>query len=68
MTSILKVKGMSCSHCAMSIKKALGRLEGIQNVEVDLQRGEVRLENVGSVDLKQIQKTIEEAGYQVIQS
>jgi copper ion binding protein len=66
MASILKVKGMSCQHCVMSVKKALGQLEGVQNIEVDLQKGEVRFENSKAVELNRIEKAIEEAGYQVI--
>ncbi len=45
MGSILKVKGMSCQHCVMSVTKALGQLEGIKNVQVDLAKGEVRFDN-----------------------
>ena len=45
MASILKVKGMSCQHCVMSVTKALNRLEGIKNVQVDLARGEVQFDN-----------------------
>ena len=66
MASILKVKGMSCQHCVMSVKKALGQLEGVQNVEVDLQKGEVRFENTKTMALSQIEKAIKEAGYEVI--
>jgi copper chaperone CopZ len=36
MLSVLKVKGMNCQHCVMSVTKALGQLEGIKNVQVDL--------------------------------
>ena len=66
MASILKVKGMSCQHCVMSVKKALGQLEGVQNIEVDLQKGEVRFENTKTMALSQIEKAIKEAGYEVI--
>lgn len=68
MVSVLKVKGMSCQHCVMSVTKALGKLEGIQNVQVDLQKGEVRFENTKSVTSDRIGKAIEEAGYEVIQN
>lgn len=66
MVSILKVKGMSCQHCVMSVKKALSQLEGVQNVEVDLQKGEVRFDNTKTVAPGRIEKAIEEAGYQVV--
>ncbi len=68
MMSVLKVKGMSCQHCVMSVKKALGKVEGIQNVDVDLEKGEVRFENTKSVALSQVEKAIKEAGYQVVPS
>ncbi len=68
MTSILKVKGMSCQHCVMSVTKALNQLGGIQNIQVDLTKGEVRFDNTKAVLMDQIKKAIEEAGYQVISS
>jgi copper chaperone len=66
MGSILKVKGMSCQHCVMSVTKALSQLDGIQNIEVDLEKGEVRFDNTKAVTPDRIAKAIEEAGYQVV--
>jgi len=68
MATILKVKGMSCQHCVMSVTKALNQLEGIQNIQVDLQKGEVRFDNTKALALNPIEKAIEEAGYEVIPS
>jgi copper chaperone len=68
MNSILKVKGMSCQHCVMSVTKALNQLEGIQNVQVDLQKGEVRFDNTKEVVLNKIEKAIREAGYEIVPS
>ena len=67
MATILKVKGMSCQHCVMSVTKALSQLEGIKNIQVDLAKGEVRFDNVREVTPNRIEKAIQEAGYQVIQ-
>ncbi|OGP72995.1 MAG: hypothetical protein A2V86_05340 [Deltaproteobacteria bacterium RBG_16_49_23] len=67
MMTTLKVKGMSCQHCVMSVTKALSQLEGIQNVQVDLAKGEVRFENTKSVASDQIAKAIVDAGYEVVQ-
>jgi copper ion binding protein len=66
MANVLKVKGMSCQHCVMSITKALGQLDGVKNVNVDLQKGEVRFENTKGVASVQIEKAITDAGYEVI--
>jgi copper chaperone len=62
----LKVKGMSCQHCVMSITKALNQLEGIKDVQVDLEKGEVRFDNTKGVTNDRLKKTIADAGYEVI--
>ncbi len=66
MASVLKVKGMSCQHCVMSITKALSQLDGIKNVQVDLATGEVRFDNTKTVASEQVEKAITDAGYEVI--
>jgi formate dehydrogenase gamma subunit len=66
MSSTLKVKGMSCQHCVMSVTKALGQLEGIKNVQVDLAKGEVRFDNPKEIALSRIEKAISDAGYEVV--
>jgi copper ion binding protein len=66
MATVLKVKGMSCQHCVMSVTKALSQLEGIKNVQVDLAKAEVRFDNTKSITSGQIQKAITDAGYEVI--
>ena len=66
MASGLKVKGMSCQHCVMSVKKALGQMDGIQNVVVDLQKGEVHFENTKALASQKIEMAIKEAGYEVV--
>ena len=68
MATTLKVKGMSCQHCVMSVTKALGQLEGIKNVQVDLAKGEVRFDNTKEVASDRIEKAIEDAGYEVVPS
>ena len=66
MASLLKVKGMSCQHCVMSITKALSQLDGIKNVQVDLGKGEVRFDNSKEVPPNRIEKAITDAGYEVV--
>ncbi|MBS3907556.1 MAG: copper ion binding protein [Syntrophaceae bacterium] len=66
--TILKVKGMSCQHCVMSVTKALNQLNGVQNVQVDLEKGEVRFDNVKGAAAEQIAKAIVDAGYEVVPS
>jgi copper chaperone len=66
MAITLKVKGMSCQHCVMSVTKALNQLDGIKNVQVDLAKGEVRFDNTKEVASHRIEKVIQEAGYEVV--
>lgn len=37
----LKVGGMRCVNCQNAVSKALGGLEGLQNINVDLAKGVV---------------------------
>ena len=66
MATSLKVKGMSCQHCVMSVTKALGQLDGIKNVQVDLTKGEVRFDNTKEIASNRIEKAIRDAGYEVV--
>ena len=66
MDSVLKVKGMSCQHCVMSVTKALNQLDGIKNVQIDLAKGEVRFDNTKSVASDRIRNAIIDAGYEVV--
>ena len=66
MDSVLKVKGMSCQHCVMSVTKALNQLDGIKNIQIDLAKGEVRFDNTKSVASDRIRNAITDAGYEVV--
>jgi copper chaperone len=68
MGSVLRVKGMSCQHCVMSVTKAMSQLDGIQDVTVDLDKGEVRFENTKNLAAERIREAVEKAGYEVLAS
>ena len=40
MTKTLKIEGMMCGHCEMTVKKALEKLEGVSSAEVSHEKGE----------------------------
>ena len=64
--STLDVKGMSCSHCEHSVKTSVSSLAGVKDVKVELKTGKVTVEyDPAKVDLKTIQDTIEDQGYEV---
>jgi len=61
----VKIKGMSCQHCVLSVTKALGAIPGLKNVKVDLVKGEASFENPQKVAPEIIRQAVEEAGYTV---
>ncbi len=65
--TMLKVEGMSCSHCENAIKKAVGALDGVSSVTVDLKGKTVTVEYDGTkVSLDKIKNEIEDQGYEVV--
>ncbi len=63
---ILNVEGMSCNHCENRVKNAVGALDGISSVDVNLSEKTVTVElNPSEVTEKQVKAAIEEQGYEV---
>ena len=65
MTTI-KIKGMTCNHCVMAVTKALNEIEGVQEVEVALSKGEARFEETQPVDMSIVKEGVKKAGYEVV--
>lgn len=62
----LTVPDISCGHCKESIEKAVGALDGVQAVNVEIEPRTVNLEyDAATVDLAAITAAIEGAGYEV---
>ena len=55
---------ISCDGCANSIKRALGKLEGVQGVEVTVAEKRVLVRyDANSVSAEQVQNRLEQAGF-----
>jgi copper chaperone len=65
MTTI-KIRGMTCNHCVMAVTKALNEIEGVQEVKVDLSKGEATFEEVQPVDMSVVKEGVKKAGYEVV--
>lgn len=62
----LEAPNISCDHCIQSIKKAVGKLPGVNFLEGDPSAKVVKLEyDPAQVDLSAIEKAMEEEGYPV---
>ncbi|MBQ7323281.1 MAG: heavy metal translocating P-type ATPase [Clostridia bacterium] len=65
MTKTLKVEGMMCQHCVAHVKKALEGVEGVSNVEVDLEKKTATVTLTGAVSDESLTAVIVDAGYEV---
>ena len=61
----LKIKGMSCQHCVKAVSELLGAIEGIENVSVDLARGEATFSELNPVDQELLRERLRKAGYEL---
>lgn len=64
----IEVKGMVCSFCAQGIKKTFMRKDGVENVDVDLDKKLVTIKTKDGATLTDANVTdsIVDAGYEVI--
>ena len=62
----MKIQGMTCQHCVMSVTKALGSLPGLKNLRVDLVKEEATFENTQNISRSAIRQAVEAAGYTVV--
>ena len=62
----VKIKGMSCNHCVMAATKALKEIEGLEDISVNLEKGEATFKETNPVDPNLIKEKIKQAGYEVI--
>lgn len=65
MTTTVKVKGMSCNHCVAAVQNALKEVQGVNEVSVSLDAGEVAISHSVPVNMNVIRERIEDAGYEL---
>jgi copper chaperone len=63
----IKVKGMSCGHCAAAVTKALQGLPGVTEVQVELAGGRVSYQSAGPVSRADLARVIKAAGYELLE-
>ncbi len=63
MTQEFTVPAISCGHCVNAITKEVSALQGVNNVDVDLNTKHVKVQTNGQVATDTIVAAINEAGY-----
>ena len=60
----LKIDGMGCEHCIISVREALEEINGIKVLDVKIGSAEVEAEN-DSI-LNEIREKLDDAGYDLV--
>lgn len=59
------VVGMTCGHCVMSVKREVGAIEGVTEIEVNLASGALTIDSEAPLDAEKVRAAVEEAGYEL---
>lgn len=62
----IKIEGMTCGHCQMSVTNELATIAGVTNVTVDHTLGTAIVESEG-VSNQQFEDAVSEAGYKAVE-
>lgn len=65
MGEIIKINGMSCSHCENRVRKALEN-EGIEVIRVDAKENLAEIVNAKNIEKEKVIEIIEDSGYEVV--
>ncbi len=63
MKKIISVEGMSCEHCAASVKAALEKLDGVKSAKVDLKKKTATVKLTENVADDVLKSAVTEAGF-----
>ena len=64
-TTTVTVTGMSCGHCATSVREEISDIPGVQAVDVDLASGNVTIDSDNAIEATAIRTAVEDAGYRL---
>ncbi|MBV6761486.1 heavy-metal-associated domain-containing protein [Rhodococcus opacus] len=64
-TTTVTVTGMTCGHCASSVRGEIGNIPGVTAVDVDLASGRVDIDSDTPIEQAAVAQAVDEAGYQL---
>jgi len=65
-TSEYVVSGMHCHHCVSSVTQEVSRVNGVTDVKVDLDSGQLIVISDTEIPFQSIEAAVDEAGYRVV--
>jgi copper chaperone len=67
MQKVLKVEGMTCQHCVQTVTETVGKIKGVEQVDISLEQKEVTIDfDELQTQTEAISTRIVEAGFEVI--
>ena len=66
MTKTIIIKGMSCEHCEMHVKKELEKIDEVISAAPDADKGEAVVELKKEIANDKFKAAVKEAGYEFI--
>lgn len=65
MQTTYSVEGMTCAHCAASVKEEVSEIAGVTGIDVDVDAGSVVVSSDAELDVAVVDAAIAEAGYRL---
>jgi copper chaperone len=62
-TTSYAVSGMSCQHCVDSVTAEVGKLAGVEQVDIDLAAGTVAVTSSAPLSVDEVRAAVDEAGF-----
>lgn len=57
---------MSCAHCEVAVKNEVGRLPGVERVDVSAETGRLVITSSVPIDTAAVLGAVDEAGYEAV--
>ncbi|MGH3609904.1 MAG: heavy-metal-associated domain-containing protein, partial [Pseudonocardiaceae bacterium] len=54
-----------CQHCVSAVTQEVGGIDGVTDVQVDLDTGRLRVTSTGPLDAAAVRTAVDEAGYEI---
>ncbi len=67
MKKIVKIEGMNCNHCAMTVEKALSAVADVKTVKVDLAKKQATVTMDSDVSNDALMKAVTDAGFKAVE-
>ncbi|OHV73036.1 heavy-metal-associated domain-containing protein [Pseudofrankia sp. BMG5.36] len=65
-TSEYQVTGMSCGHCEAAVRDEVGKITGVDDIQVSAQTGRLVVTVTEPVDDARVLAAVGEAGYEAV--